>query len=68
MPSEFMIGASLVFLLNFTSRYFLANDIYESVSVWLRKCDFLIISMLRFVDERGMDIVDATSGCKIRLH
>ena len=52
-----MIGASLVpFLLNFTGRYSLANDIYMQ------------IGLLTLVDERGMNVVDAAiEAAKIRL-
>ena len=61
-----MIGASLVpFLLNFTGRYSLANDIYMQIGLLTlvglaAKNAILIIEYAKIrVDERGMNVVDA---------
>ncbi len=70
-----MIGASLVpYLLNFTSKYSLANDIYMQIGLLTlvglaAKNAILIIEYAKIrVDERGMDIVDAAiEASKIRL-
>ena len=70
-----MIGASLVpFLLNFTGRYFLANDIYMQIGLLTlvglaAKNAILIIEYAKIrVDERGMNVVDAAiEAAKIRL-
>ena len=70
-----MIGAALVpFLLNFTGRFQLANDIYMQIGLLTlvglaAKNAILIIEYAKIrVDERGMDIVDAAiEAAKIRL-
>ena len=70
-----MIGASLVpFLLNFTGRYSLANDIYMQIGLLTlvglaAKNAILIIEYAKIrVDERGMNVVDAAiEAAKIRL-
>ena len=70
-----MIGAALVpFLLNFTGRFQLANDIYMQIGLLTlvglaAKNAILIIDYAKIrVDERGMDIVDAAiEAAKIRL-
>jgi len=67
-----MIGASLVpFLLNFTGRYSLANDIYMQIGlltlVGLAAKNAIEYAKIR-VDERGMNVVDAAiEAAKIRL-
>jgi len=70
-----MIGAALVpFLLNFTGRYALANDIYMQIGILTlvglaAKNAILIIEYAKIrVDERGMNVVDAAiEAAKIRL-
>jgi hydrophobe/amphiphile efflux-1 (HAE1) family protein len=70
-----MIGAALVpFLLNFTGRYALANDIYMQIGLLTlvglaAKNAILIIEYAKIrVDERGMNVVDAAiEAAKIRL-
>ena len=70
-----MIGASLVpFLLNFTGRYSLANDIYMQIGLLTHvglasKNAILIIEYAKIrVDKRGMNVVDAAiEAAKIRL-
>ena len=70
-----MIGAALVpFLLNFTGRFQLANDIYMQIGLLTlvglaAKNAILIIEYAKIrVDERGMDVVDAAiEAAKIRL-
>lgn len=70
-----MIGAALVpFLLNFTGRFQLANDIYMQIGLLTlvglaAKNAILIIEYAKIrVDECGMDIVDAAiEAAKIRL-
>ena len=70
-----MIGASLVpFLLNFTGRYSLANDIYMQIGLLslvglAAKNAILIIEYAKIrVDKRGMNVVDAAiEAAKIRL-
>ena len=70
-----MIGAALVpFLLNFTGRVQLANDIYMQIGLLTlvglaAKNAILIIEYAKIrVDERGMDVVDAAiEAAKIRL-
>lgn len=70
-----MIGAALVpFLLNFTGRFELSNDIYMQIGLLTlvglaAKNAILIIEYAKIrVDERGMDIVDAAiEAAKIRL-
>lgn len=70
-----MIGASLIpFLLNFTGKYSLANDIYMQIGLLTlvglaAKNAILIIEYAKIrVDERGMSVVDAAiEAAKIRL-
>ena len=70
-----MIGAALIpFLLNFTGKFQLANDIYMQIGLLTlvglaAKNAILIIEYAKIrVDERGMDIVDAAiEAAKIRL-
>ncbi|SNV65898.1 efflux RND transporter permease subunit [Veillonella rodentium] len=70
-----MIGASLIpFLLNFTGKYSLANDIYMQIGLLTlvglaAKNAILIIEYAKIrVDERGMNVVDAAiEAAKIRL-
>ena len=70
-----MIGAALIpFLLNFTGKFQLANDIYMQIGLLTlvglaAKNAILIIEYAKIrVDERGMDIVDAAiEASKIRL-
>lgn len=70
-----MIGAALVpYLLNFTGKYQLANDIYMQIGLLTlvglaAKNAILIIEYAKIrVDERGMDVVDAAiEAAKIRL-
>ncbi|WP_251423036.1 efflux RND transporter permease subunit [Veillonella agrestimuris] len=70
-----MIGAALVpYLLNFTGKYNLANDIYMQIGLLTlvglaAKNAILIIEYAKVrVDERGMDVVDAAiEAAKIRL-
>ena len=70
-----MIGAALIpFLLDFTGKFQLANDIYMQIGLLTlvglaAKNAILIIEYAKIrVDERGMDIVDAAiEAAKIRL-